>query len=60
MSRKRRRGRPASEYFVAFIGVALLALIVALIATSGSCKVRVSPEMGVQPGAPPPSPTASR
>jgi len=44
---------------VAFIGLALIAFVAALIATSGSCKVRMSPEIGVQPSAPRPTPTAS-
>jgi len=59
MSRSRnRRRRSLADYFVAAIGVALLALVVAVIATSGSCRVRVSPEMGIQPSAPRPTPTA--
>ena len=59
VKRKRRKGRPASEYFVAAVGIALIAFVVALIATSGSCKVRLSPEIGMQPSAPRPTPTAS-
>ncbi|MBZ5588599.1 MAG: hypothetical protein LAO05_08550 [Acidobacteriia bacterium] len=57
--RKRRRGRSASEYFVAFLGLAIIVFVVAMIATSGSCKVRVSPELGIQPPVPHPTPTAS-
>ncbi|HVN74865.1 MAG TPA: hypothetical protein VMT19_01010 [Thermoanaerobaculaceae bacterium] len=57
MTRKRRKGRPASEYFIAFVGIALIVFVVAVIASPGSCKVRVSPEIGVQPSAPRPTPT---
>jgi hypothetical protein len=57
MTRRRRRGRSLAEYFVAFIGLAFLVLLAALIATSGSCRVRVSPEVGIQ--APTPHPTAT-
>ena len=57
--RKKRRGHSASEYFLAFVGVALIVFVVALIATSGSCKVRLSPELGIQPPASGPTPTAS-
>ncbi|MFI5143852.1 MAG: hypothetical protein ACHQQS_01550 [Thermoanaerobaculales bacterium] len=49
-----------SEYFVAFLGLALIVLVVALIATSGSCHLGMSPEVGVQPSQPHPTPTASR
>jgi hypothetical protein len=41
---------------MAAIGLALIALVVALIATSGSCRVRLSPEVGIQPSAPRPTP----
>ncbi len=57
--RRKRRGRSASEYFVALLGVAVIVFVVALIATSGSCKVRLSPELGIQPPTPGPTPTAS-
>ncbi len=57
---RRRRGRSASEYFVAFLGLAVIVFVVVLIATSGSCKVRVSPELGVQPAGPQATPTATR
>jgi len=59
MSRKRRR-RPLTDYFVAVLGVALLVFIIAVIATSGSCRVRVSPEVGLQPALPRPTPVHSR
>jgi len=58
MTRRRRRGRSLAEYFVAIIGLAFLVFVVALIATSGSCRVRVSPEVGIQPPAPRPTATA--
>ncbi len=58
--RHRRKGRPLTEYFVALLGLAIIAFVVAVIASPGSCRVRVSPEMGVQPAAPRPTPTASR
>ena len=45
-----------SDYFVAVIGLALIAFVVALIATSGSCHFRVSPEVAIQPSAPRPTP----
>ena len=57
--RRKRRGRSAGEYFVAALGLALIAFVVVLIATSGSCRVRVSPEIGEQPRAPWATPTAS-
>jgi hypothetical protein len=53
---RRRRSRALAEYFMAAIGLALIALVVALIATSGSCRVRLSPEVGIQPSAPRPTP----
>jgi hypothetical protein len=54
--KRRRKARPVSDYFVAAIGVAVIAFVVALIATSGSCHLRISPEMGIQPSAPRPTP----
>jgi hypothetical protein len=57
--RRRRKGRSVAEYFVAAIGLAFVAFVVALIATSGSCRVRVSPEVGIQPRAPAPTPTVA-
>jgi hypothetical protein len=56
---RRRRGRSASEYFVAILGLAIIAFVAVLIATSGSCKVRVSPELGIEPANPPARPTAA-
>lgn len=44
--RRRSRGRNPGEYFLAALGVALLALVVATIAHAGSCKVGLSPEVG--------------
>jgi Tfp pilus assembly protein PilW len=49
MTKRRRRGRSLVEYFVAFLGLVFLAFVVSVIATSRSCHVRVSPEVGVQP-----------
>ncbi len=43
---------------MAIVGIAVLAFVVAVIATSGSCRLRLSPEVGVQPNAPRPTPTA--
>jgi hypothetical protein len=43
---------------MAAIGLAILIFIVAVIATSRSCRVRVSPEMGIRPAVPSPTPTA--
>jgi hypothetical protein len=57
--RKRRR-RPVTDYFVAVLGIALLAFIVAVVATSGSCHLRVSPEVGLQPASPRPTPAPTR
>jgi hypothetical protein len=58
MKRRRRRGRSLAEYFVAIIGLAFLVFLAALIATSGSCHARVSPEVGIRPHAPAPTATA--
>jgi hypothetical protein len=55
---KRRRGRSAADYFMAFVGLAILAFVVAVIVTSDSCRLRVSPDLGVQPRAPRPTATA--
>jgi len=55
--RRKRRGRSASEYFVALLGLALIVFVGVLFATSGSCKVRVSPEIGSQPAVPQPART---
>jgi hypothetical protein len=56
-SRTRRR-RSLAEYFVAVIGVALLVFLAAVLATSRSCRVRVAPDVGIQPSNPSPIPTA--
>jgi len=58
MSRKRRR-RPVTDYFVAVLGVALLVFVIAVVATPGSCRMRVSPEVGLQPASPRPTPVPS-
>jgi hypothetical protein len=58
MTKRRRRGRSLAEYFIAFLGLAFLAFVVAVIATPRSCRVRVSPEVGFQPHAPRATPTA--
>jgi len=60
MKRRRRRGRSLAEYFMAAIGLAIIVFVVALIATSGSCRLRISPEVGIQPSTshPTPVPTA--
>ena len=57
--RRKRRSRSATEYFLAALGVALIVFVVVLIATSGSCRVRMSPEIGDQPQRQRPTPTAS-
>jgi len=49
-----------AEYFLATVGVALIAFVVVLIATSGSCRIRMSPELLEAPGATRPTPTAPR
>jgi hypothetical protein len=59
MKSRRRRGRSLAEYFMAAIGLAIIVLVVALIATSGSCRFRISPEAGIQPSAPRPTPVAT-
>ena len=41
---------------MAAVGLAIIVFVVALIATSGSCKFRISPEAGIQPSAPRPTP----
>jgi hypothetical protein len=51
---RRRRARSCSEYFLAALGLALLAFVVALIATSRSCRVGLSPEVGISPSSPTP------
>ena len=56
--KRKRRGRPMSEYFMAALGVALLVFVVVLIATSGSCHFRPAPELFEQPGMARPTPTA--
>jgi hypothetical protein len=53
---RRRRGRSLAEYFIAAVGLAIIVFVVALIATSGSCRIRISPEVGIQPSAPRPTP----
>jgi len=53
---RRRRGRSLAEYFIAAVGLAIIVFVVALIATSGSCRFRISPELGIQPSAPRPTP----
>ncbi len=57
---RQRRGRMIAEYFLATVGVALIAFVVVLIATSGSCRIRMSPELLEAPGATRPTPTAPR
>jgi hypothetical protein len=57
MGKKRRRRYSATEYFVAAIGLALIALVVGVIATSGSCKLRPASELGLQPSNQTPTPT---
>jgi hypothetical protein len=57
---RKRRGRPASDYFIAFLGLALLGFVVAIVATSGSCHTGVSPELGTKPGHPAASPTPAQ
>jgi hypothetical protein len=58
--RRKRRGRPVGEYFLAALGVALIAFVIVLIATSGSCRFRMSPELFEQPGATRPTPGVPR
>lgn len=48
-AKRRSKGRNPAEYFLAALGVALLALVVAMIAHTGSCKVGLSPEVGGPP-----------
>jgi hypothetical protein len=60
VGRKKRRGRPFSEYFLAAVGIALIAFVALLIATSGSCRFRLFHELENAPGATPPAPTAPR
>ena len=57
---RKRRGRMVADYFLATVGVALIAFVVVLIATSGSCHFRPAPELFEQPGATRPTPTAPR
>lgn len=64
VSRKNRKARSkrsrysAGEYFVAAIGLALLVFVLALVLTADSCKVQLSPDIGVQPARPQPTPTS--
>ena len=60
VGRKKRRGRLIGEYFMAAVGIALIAFVAVLIATSGSCHIRPAPELFEQPGATRPTPTAPR
>ncbi|HQT96031.1 MAG TPA: hypothetical protein PK435_15480 [Thermoanaerobaculaceae bacterium] len=57
---RKRRARMVAEYFLATVGVALIAFVVVLIATSGSCRFRMSPELLEAPAATRPTPTAPR
>jgi hypothetical protein len=51
--KKPRKARhSATEYFVAFLGLALVVFVVGVIATSDSCRVQPSPDLGVQPAVP--------
>jgi hypothetical protein len=59
MKKRPRPRHSAAEYFLAAVGVALIALVVAIVATSRSCRLRLSPELGMQPAGPPATPTAS-
>jgi hypothetical protein len=43
VTRRRRARRPASEYFLAGCGALLLVMVVAMLATSRSCRVREHP-----------------
>jgi hypothetical protein len=44
MTRRRRRsGRPASEYFLAGCGALLLVMVAAMIVSARSCRVREHP-----------------
>ncbi len=45
-AKRRSKGRNPGEYFLAALGLALLALVVAMIAHAGSCKVGFSPPGG--------------
>ncbi|MGE5235532.1 MAG: hypothetical protein ACM3O7_04170 [Acidobacteriota bacterium] len=58
MGRRRRSTRSPGEYFLAALGLALVALVVAIVATSGSCRIRLAPELGIQSTTPtrPPTP----
>lgn len=48
-AKRRSKGRNPFEYFLAALGVALLALVVAMIAHAGSCKLGLSPDVGGPP-----------
>ncbi len=45
-AKRRSRGRSPAEYFLAALGLALLALVVAMLAHAGSCKVGFFPPAG--------------
>jgi hypothetical protein len=45
-AKRRSKRRNPGEYFLAALGVALLALVVAMIAHAGSCTVGFSPPAG--------------
>jgi hypothetical protein len=57
---KRTKKRPrhsVGEYFVAGLGVVMIAGVIAIVATSRSCKVGPAPDIGIRPAAPRPTPT---
>jgi hypothetical protein len=45
------------EYFVAALGVLMIAGVVVIVATSESCRIGPSPDIGIQPSRPTPTPT---
>lgn len=56
-SKRRSRGRNPGEYFLAALGLALLAMVVAMLFHAGSCKVGLSPELTDPPRRATPTPS---
>ncbi|MEW6336349.1 MAG: hypothetical protein ACOY3Y_18805 [Acidobacteriota bacterium] len=49
MKSRRRPRRSPGEYFLAALGLALVAFVVAVLASPGSCRLNVGPDGGARP-----------
>jgi hypothetical protein len=56
-SKPNRQRYSVGEYFLAGVGVVMIAGVIAIVATSRSCSVGPAPDLGIQPAAPRPTPT---